>query len=668
MKALKAARIALPLGVAMSAVAGGALHGAFPTFFSGAGELAGVALLAGLASAAIAFVLGVLLPEKAAAALGVAPIGAAIAGGVALLKVAQVTVPPLALSALVGALAAAAIATRPALGRKSGLFGCILLFVAALAVAQVRRPPPAAPPDDRPKVVVFGLDAGTWTILDELMAADQLPGLRQLRNEGASGVLRSEVESSSPRVWTSIATGKTPAKHGVVDFFCTQNESLKTRRIWEILHLQEHWSVGLFQWLVTWPPDPFDPFVVPAWMARGPETHPAELSFIKELELAFQTGEFDQWKQQGEWSRLFTKLRDWGMGYVAHGLRWPTALAAARQALTALADPSWERQYAAKRTLQLLLNGDVYLELYRRHRPDFSCFICYGTDNLAHKFWQYHYPDDFAIPHAEAAPFATLLTDYYRACDALLVELLPLLSRNTTVAVLSDHGFTSIGEGGESHQRELRPKMSRIASELALDEKDVLWSAVATRGYFRPVPESPGAMAATRKIVDFLTACEVIGGPKIFVVKLLESGQVEVAVNADAGLERDSPVATPLGTRLFGDLVDVEDRTGNHSIDGIVVLRGPAIRRGARLDSARLVDITPTFLHLHGLAVGADMDGRVLEEALTDDFRGSHAIERIASWDDLVEVTRQPSGPGDERAWRKYASELGYVDGGKDGR
>ena len=172
-------------------------------------------------------------------------------------------------------------------------------------------------------------------------------------------------------------------------------------------------------------------------------------------------------------------------------------------------------------------------------------------------------------------------------------------------------------------------------------------------------------MEATRKIVDFLSPCEVIGGPKVFAVKLLESGQVEVAVNADTGLERDSPVATPLGRRLFGDLVDVEDRTGNHSVDGIILLRGPAIRRGARLAPARLVDVAPTFLHLHGLAVGADMDGRVIEEALTDEFRALHEIERIASWDELVEVTRKAAGPGDERAWRKYASELGYVDGGE---
>ena len=53
---------------------------------------------------------------------------------------------------------------------------------------------------------------------------------------------------------------------------------------------------------------------------------------------------------------------------------------------------------------QLRLNGDVYLELYRTTAPDFSSFICYGTDNLAHKFWQYHFPDDFGIPHEQAAP------------------------------------------------------------------------------------------------------------------------------------------------------------------------------------------------------------------------------------------------------------------------
>ena len=662
MNALKAGRTALAWGLVLAALACGSFAWRYPTFFAGGFELLGVALSMALTAALLATVIGLIAPApRLAAALGLAPLCAALAVAAIALERPVVTPTWLACAALAGAGVAIALSMLRVAAKPRFLAVATALVAATAAIAHARRPPPITAADERPKVFVFGLDAGTWTILDELMAADQLPALRRLREEGASGVLRSEVESASPRVWTTIATGKVPAKHGVVDFFCTQNQDLKSRRIWEILQARQSWSVGLFQWLVTWPPDPFDPFVVPAWMARGPETHPAGLTFIKQLEIAFQNGEFEQWRKDGDWPRLLTELRNWGTGYLAHGLRWKTAAAAAAQAYVALNDPRWELQYAAKRTLQLLLNGDVYLELYRRHQPDFSCFICYGTDNLAHKFWQYHYPDDFGMPHSEAAPYARLVTDYYRACDALLAEMLPLLSPSTTVAVVSDHGFTSVGEGGESHQRELRPKMSRIASELGMTESEVVWSSIATRGYFRPTTSAAGAAALSKQIIDWLDHCDAIGGAKVFLVDAKEDGQIEVAVNNAAAFERDTPIATPTGQRLFGDLVDIEDRTGNHSTEGIVILRGPAFRRGVRIEPARLADITPTLLHLHGLAVGADMDGWPIEEAFTEEFRASHEIERTPSWDDLVEVTRQDVGSGDDSAMRSYMNATGYI-------
>jgi hypothetical protein len=543
---------------------------------------------------------------------------------------------------------------------------CAIVATLLLCVGAAAPGPRRAEPGAGPKILVFGLDAGTWTLLDEMFARDELPHLRRLREEGTSGVLLSEVESASPRVWTTLATGKLPANHGVLDFFCTQNEHLKTRRLWEILAARG-FDVGLFQWLVTWPPDAYDPFVVPAWMARGPETRPPELSFIKELEIAFQTGELEEWRAQGEILKAAAKLRDGGRGYLEHGLRLRTIVRAAKLGLGAAASDSWELHYAAKRTIQLLINGDVYLDLYRRHQPDFSCFIAYGTDNLAHKFWQYHFPDDFGIPHEQAAPFANLLTDYYQECDRLLGELLPLLDPQTTVAVVSDHGFTSVGEGGESHQREIRPKMNRIASLLGLTETDVKTSSVATRGYFRPQAGSANAEQVYQRTLDFLERCVAVdGGAKVFVPQLLESGQIEVAINLAFPFQRATPVETPVGRTTFGELADIEERTGNHDVKGILILRGPNVRKSARIEGARLQDFAPTLLYLHDLPVGADMDGEVLLELVDPDLRAARPIERIRSWDDEVSVTRDRSVQGDERAWRRYASELGYVEGGEE--
>ncbi len=658
--------LALKFGLLIAAICCGLLSLRFPAFFSdGAPEIAKWIAILASAPAALALPL-MLVTKRWAAPIGVALGSTPLVVGLVALDLPSLSIVTLVATTLLTAALLFFVVSRSWADRRGVTIACLAAIVGALGLGAAGRNPAAALPSDHPRLFVFGLDAGTWTILDELIAHDQLPNLRRIRDEGTSGILKSEVESASPRVWTTIATGKHPEKHGVLDFFCKQNEDLKTRRLWEILAAQG-WSVGLFQWLVTWPPDPFDPFVVPAWMARGPETRPTELAFIKELELAFQNGEFDDWLAQHDYTTAMTRLRNWGVGYLRHGLRLKTVLAAIGQATIAATSPDWEARYAAKRTLQLAINGDVYLALYREHLPDFSCFICYGTDNLAHKFWQYHYPDDFHMPHERAAPYSDVLTSYYRAADALLGEILPLLSPQTTIAVLSDHGFTSIGEGGESHQRMLRPKMSHLASLVGLSEQQVKTSSIATRGFFRPVAGEGGAAGAAAvgdRIVAFLEACRTgADDARLFLPSVRESGEIEVAVNLDLELEEATPIVTPAGRMRMADLIDIEERTGNHSVDGIVLLRGPAIRRGARIEGATLADITPTLLYLNELAVGADMDGHVLLDAVLPSVRAEREVERIASWDDLVSVQRSTTVEGDERSLRKYLEEQGYVAG-----
>ena len=58
--------------------------------------------------------------------------------------------------------------------------------------------------------------------------------------------------------------------------------------------------------------------------------------------------------------------------------------------------------------------------------------------------------------------------------------------------------------------------------------------------------------------------------------------------------------------------------TGDHRMEGVFVASGEAFRPGATLpgERANLLDIAPTVLHLLGVPVPADMDGRVLTEIL----------------------------------------------------
>ena len=53
-----------------------------------------------------------------------------------------------------------------------------------------------------------------------------------------------------------------------------------------------------------------------------------------------------------------------------------------------------------------------------------------------------------------------------------------------------------------------------------------------------------------------------------------------------------------------------------HGPDGVLLLHGPGIRRGHRLDGSQVLDVFPTVLALLGLPLAADAEGTVLEEAL----------------------------------------------------
>jgi predicted AlkP superfamily phosphohydrolase/phosphomutase len=687
-KALRAALTGLLFGL----VLGGALFAfarfRYPSFLADSGDASSLVSSFVVAVGAAALLLGGLFGRFGVGlACGLA--AALVAAGFALLLLPTPSAGKILLSALAAGGAATWMLARPLFQRGRGAQLLLAAGVVVLGAGALAKAPPAAPAVDptRPKIFVFGLDAGTWTILNELFARGELPNLRRLRDEGTSGVLRSEVASFSPRVWTTLATGKLPEKHGILDFSCCQNEHLKTRRLWEILQSPGGggWSVGLFQWLMTWPPDAFDPFIVPAWMARGPQTQPPELSFVKELEIAFQKGDVEAWLRdehhEGLRQKAITSLRDWGRGYLDHGLRYSTLLKCVRKlgeassVAATIDDPKAAAaahdaiDYAAKRTIQLWINGDLYLDLYRRHQPDFGCLILYGTDNLAHKFWQYHFPDDFDLPRGRSAPLANLLTDYYKAADALLGEIVPLLPPQTTVAVVSDHGFTS-GEGtGAAHQRELRPNVSALA-ELAGVGDEVSSTAVATHGFFTPkTADVESAMGLFDRLRSFIDGCATIeGGRKVFTMKVLASAQLQVDVNLDAELQLGTRIATPAGELPFQKLGSIEERAGNHSLDGIVILKGPHLRRGHPLEGARLQDLTPTLLYLEGKAVGGDMDGEVLYDAIDPDIvETSGRAERIESWDPLVPIQRDKSIVGDETAWRAYAANLGYVNGAPSG-
>lgn len=114
-----------------------------------------------------------------------------------------------------------------------------------------------------PRVYVVGLDGATWDTIDPLVEKGKLPVFKALKEEGAWARLKTFEPTLSAVVWTSIATGKTMIKHGIVDWAFVNKNSIqvpysssekRVPSIWEMMDERGLRSVVL-NWFVTYPPD-----------------------------------------------------------------------------------------------------------------------------------------------------------------------------------------------------------------------------------------------------------------------------------------------------------------------------------------------------------------------------------------------------------------------------
>jgi predicted AlkP superfamily phosphohydrolase/phosphomutase len=68
------------------------------------------------------------------------------------------------------------------------------------------------------RVVVLGLDGLEPTIVDSLLARNELPNFFKLRAQGSYSRLRTTYPAQTPVAWSSFATGTNPGGHGIFDF------------------------------------------------------------------------------------------------------------------------------------------------------------------------------------------------------------------------------------------------------------------------------------------------------------------------------------------------------------------------------------------------------------------------------------------------------------------
>ncbi|MEW5979269.1 MAG: alkaline phosphatase family protein [Acidobacteriota bacterium] len=88
---------------------------------------------------------------------------------------------------------------------------------------------------------------------------------------------------------------------------------------------------------------------------------------------------------------------------------------------------------------------EVIRHLMKHTQWDYLQFVEIGLDRIHHGFWQYHDPQH--RQYEAGNPYQEVIRDYYLYLDDEIGKLLALLSEDTTVLVVSDHGAQRL-EGG----------------------------------------------------------------------------------------------------------------------------------------------------------------------------------------------------------------------------
>ncbi len=290
------------------------------------------------------------------------------------------------------------------------------------------------------KLLLLGWDSADWKLLKPLMEAGQLPHLARLVEQGCMGSISTLHPVYSPMLWTSIATGKRPYQHGVLGFSeplpdrsgvrPVSSLSRRCRAFWNIFH-QQGWTGHVVGWWPSHPAEPIrgsmisnlchravgppdQPWPVPPGGMHPPELvetfadlrfNPNELTVDMLEAFIPKVREIDQAKDQRLAGGMRTlaecvTVHNWGL-WLAEHTEW-----------------------------------------------DYLCVYYDAMDHFGHGFMKYHPPQRKGIKDRDFELYSNVLTGAAKFHDLMLGAMLAKVPPDTTVVLLSDHGF---------HPDELRP-------------------------------------------------------------------------------------------------------------------------------------------------------------------------------------------------------------------
>ena len=277
------------------------------------------------------------------------------------------------------------------------------------------------------RVALFAIDGADWELLTELANDGRIPNIKALTQGGASASLQTIQPTVSSMLWTTVATGLQPDRHGVIDFTDwahhapVESYSRQAPALWDIADAFARPSL-VASWWTAWPPS-----------ARN------SIFFDEPLEI------------------VPTAIYPETLGQRAQSLTVPAATVQYDQVRRFLniTSSEWDRQSGTDGDPVNVFRGvlaktwtdhRVAINLYnderqRGHDPLLLMISFEGTDAVNHLFGPFHPPYRDTVSQDGYRKYWPAVANYYSEIDRLIGEWTNVLPRDTTVIIMSAYGF-----------------------------------------------------------------------------------------------------------------------------------------------------------------------------------------------------------------------------------
>jgi len=497
------------------------------------------------------------------------------------------------------------------------------------------------------KLLILGLDGASLDVIKPLCDEGKLPNFSRLLENGACGKLESTFPPITAPAWTSLATGKNPGKTGVFDFYnrvSPDGFEFKLTNSTQVKHARPYWDylsnadirVAVVNYPLLYPPYKINGIMV-SGMGSGSRD---DICYPKEffIELMKRCGHYR------------TAIPWYNSEYQGDP--------------HSLVNDIFDLLEINRKTFELLLEK----------APEVLTFVISASDFAQHYMWQYIDSSHPLYQKETADEFRPVFAEIWKRIDDILGTALDTLPTDSNILIVSDHGFgrhlgsfyvnSWLYENGYLFRRNqiinlrcLRQLLSGFLKKLAPSLLVRLRRASNrdSKPAMKPLPNidiekslafSPsnsnisGQIYLNRQATDFRNGhLDYLEVKEEILDKLKESCRDRglrvdvtlphsvysgeyVSMTPDSFFNINNyeySIRSNFGREIFREPPPNLSHTGSHRKEGIFMAYGGAIKESVITEGIKIYDIAPTILHIMGLPVPEDMDGRVLWDIFMED-------------------------------------------------